>query len=293
MRKSHFLSVIHSSSMPRELIVFDTETAEHKLDDAAVEHRLVFGWALYSRLNNSGNWTEPEWFRFTEPQQLWYFIIEHARDKNQLYTFCHNANFDWQVTQMCQLMPLEGWVCEKAIIEDPPNCFVWRSGSRRITCLDSTNFWPQALREIGKRIGLAKLDMPSNWQNAATADAYCRRDCEIVFAALLDWFKWLTDNDLGKFTISKAGQAMTAYRHRFMQHKIHIHDNEKAIQLERESYMGGRTEVWTVGRELSDLTGVDVNSMYPYVMRNRVYPTKLMGVYRAPTQNEIAYYCRN
>lgn len=287
MRKPHFLSAMHSTAMPRELIVFDTETVEHRIDEATVEHRLEFGWALYSRINDNGNWSEPFWYRFTEPQQLWYFVIEQARDKNQLYTFCHNANFDWQVTSMCQIMPIEGWACEKAIIEDPPNCFVWLQGQKKITCLDSTNFWPQSLKKIGERIGLVKFDMPPDWHDIAIADEYCRRDCEIVYRALLDWFVWLRTNDLGRFTISKAGQAMTAYRHRFMHTKIHIHDNEKALKLERESYMGGRTEAWTVGREVRDLIGVDVNSMYPKVMHANVFPTKLLGVYSAPTKQEF------
>lgn len=287
MRKSHFISKIHSCSMPRELIVFDTETVERRVDSTTVEHVLAFGWALYSRLNDDGNWTTLEWFRFTEPQQLWYFITGKARDRNQLYTFCHNANFDWQVTAMCQLMPLEGWTCEKAIIEDPPNCFVWKQDQKKITCLDSTNFWPQALKKIGARIGLPKLEMPANWNDPALSDEYCKRDCEIVYRALLDWFAWLTKNDLGKFAISKAGQAFTAYRHRFMDHKIHIHDNEKAIELERASYMGGRTEAWTVGKSLTDLICVDFNGVYPFVMRNNVFPTKLLGVYSEPTISEF------
>ncbi|GAH80478.1 unnamed protein product, partial [marine sediment metagenome] len=61
---------------------------------------------------------------------------------------------------------------------------------------------------------------------------------------------------------------------------IYIHNNEQAIELERNSYRGGRTECFYLG-ELKDDNYyiVDVNSLYPFVMRNNLYPVKYVKIY--------------
>lgn len=180
---------------------------------------------------------------------------------------------------MCQILPSLGWRCEKAIIEDPPNYFQWRKDDKTLMLLDSTNYWPEKLENMGKRIGLPKYDMPPDWSNPALSDTYCRRDVEIVLRTMQDWFRWLKTNDLGAAAISRAGQAWQAYRHRFMTADIFIDDNEKALALARESYIGGRTEAWQLNTDLTDVTVLDVNGLYPSVMRENLYPVKLMGVY--------------
>jgi hypothetical protein len=213
-----------------------------------------------------------------------------ARPKKRTYTFCHNANFDWQATAMCQMLPGLGWSCEKAIIEDPPNYFQWRKDDKTLMMLDSTNYWPEALKKMGDRIGLPKYDMPPDWSNPELSDTYCRRDVEIVLRTMQDWFKWLQANDLGAFAISRAGQAWSAYRHRFMTTDIFIDDNEKALELSRAAYIGGRTEAWQINTPLTDVTVLDVNALYPSVMRENLYPTKLIGVYTHADLDELRHW---
>lgn len=255
----------------------------------------MFGWVVYTRINRNGNWTRPKWFRFTTGLELWQWVEGVCKPKKRTYVFCHNANFDWQSSAMCQTLPSLGWRCEKAIIEDPPNYFQWRKDDKTLMLLDSTNYWPEALAKMGERIGLEKYDMPPDWNNPALADRYCRRDVEIVLRTMQDWFRWLQKNDLGAFAISRAGQAWSAYRHRFMTNDIYIDDNEKALALARESYIGGRTEAWQLNTPLTDVTVLDVNALYPSVMRENLYPTKLMGVYTHVELDELrawlAKYC--
>lgn len=291
-RRAHWLRGIQSAPMPEELVVFDTETIERTLDDSTVEHVLAFGWACRSRLSSKGNWCKPEWFRFEDPRDLWVWLEKRCRSKKTLHIYCHNANFDWQTTSMCQLLPELGWQCDMAIIEDPPNYFRWRKDSKTLKLLDSTNYWYVSLAKLGERLGLPKLDMPGDWQNKEQADTYCKRDCEILLRALQEWIAWLTKHDFGGLSISLASQAFTAYRHRFMDNPIFIDTNDDSHELARAAYYGGRTEAWTIGRELNNLYGVDINSMYPHVMRECECPTRLHGVYRRVTLRELERWSR-
>ncbi|GAH46120.1 unnamed protein product, partial [marine sediment metagenome] len=74
----------------------------------------------------------------------------------------------------------------------------------------------------------------------------------------------------------RPSQAFNAYRHRFMRHPIYIHDNARVITLEREGYFGGRTECFYIGKLPKDkYFKLDINSLYPFVMTQHDYPTKL------------------
>jgi len=54
--------------------------------------------------------------------------------------------------------------------------------------------------------------------------------------------------------------------------------------MERESYRGGRTEAFYIGRlPKGKYYKLDVNSMYPFVMRERLYPTKLIRLETQPS----------
>lgn len=269
-------------------MVFDTETTPTQLSPDLQEHKLVFGWACRTRFHDDTGWSEPEWFRFTTPESFLWWLEEQARPKQRLYVYCHNGNFDWQVIGMHTNLPTYGWKCVKAIFEDPPNYFRWTKGNKTLLFVDTTNYWQQSLKKIGERLGILKLELPPNWHDAELSDTYCRRDCEIVLAAIKSWIYWLQTNDLGSMALSTAGQAWTAYLHRFLDHPIYIDVNDKALELARDCYVGGRVEARVLNRDVHGVTVLDINSMYPAVMRDGLYPTRLHGIYKRVTHKELA-----
>lgn len=287
MRRAHYLQRLKSARYPRELMAFDCETEPHYVDELTVEHKLVFGWACYSRWQHEAYWTDPQWFRFETGEELWQWVHETARPKKTTYIYSHNVNFDWQATSALQLLPTLGYQCDQAILEDPPNAFRFRGHGKSLRLLDSFNYFYASLKQIGDRIGLPKLDMPNDWLDPTLADQYCIRDTEIVLRAIQEWIAWLRRNELGSLAISLAAQSMNAYRYRFMDHDIYIDDNDKARALERRSYFGGRVEAWQVSTPVDSVTSLDINSMYPYVMREESYPVKLNTVLKRATPAEL------
>lgn len=280
MRQPHYLAPLKTARYPRELMAFDCETVPRRIDDDTVEHRLLFGWVCYSRWVNESQWSDPIWHRFETGPELWEWVADTARPKQSTFIYAHNVNFDWQATSMLQVLPTMGWVCDQAILEDPPNAFRYRKGDKTLRLLDSFNYFYASLKDIGNRIGLPKLDMPDDWQSDELSDTYCQRDALIVLVAIQQWIAWLREHRLGSLAISLAAQSMKAYRYRFMTEPIFIDDNDKARAIERRSYCGGRVEAWQVGTPVDSVTSLDINSMYPHLMREHTYPTKLYGVYK-------------
>jgi len=201
--------------------------------------------------------------------------------------FAHNWSFDACVLDTFDILLDRGWTLRQAIIESPPVILAWRRDRASIEMLDTLNFWRMGLAKIGESLGIPKLPMPAMSDSAKVWDIYCRRDVEILRQALHQWWGFLLAHDLGGFARTLAGQAIRAYRHRFMESPILIDDDANALKLGRESYHGGRVEAFRLGRVEGPVHSLDVNSMYPFVMRKHTYPAVLKRRCRRVTLSEL------
>ncbi|MBA7670229.1 hypothetical protein ES703_78374 [subsurface metagenome] len=69
-----------------------------------------------------------------------------------------------------------------------------------------------------------------------------------------------------------------------MKYLILISKNNKATEIERLSYRGGRVECLQVGKlPKRDYYLLDINSMYPYCMKVNPYPTRILYIKYNPT----------
>jgi len=275
-RRAHFLPGNKSSETPQHCIWVDTETLPTKVDDDTEAHYLDFGMACYRRRTDNGAWSAPDWFTFKTREEFWEWTISKTRNKTRLYIFAHNGAFDLPVLAAFTQLPERGYTISKAICDAPPIDITWRNDKRTIRFVDTLNIWRMSLAQIGESVGLRKLRMPEQHEHPARHLAYCRRDVKVIMQACIKWFAFLVDNDLGGFRSTLASQAFSSYRHRFMQHQIGIHNNAEALTLERMSYVGGRTECFRLGKYEGEFYYIDVNSMYPSVMKGNLYPSKLV-----------------
>lgn len=277
MRRPHKLAASRSSELPQAAIWLDTETRQLPIDARTVKHVLCFGWLAYRRRVKGGAWSRPEWRRFETPEECWDLIESLCRSKTRTYLFAHNLGFDLPVVDAFNVLPTRGWELGRAVIDGPPTILSWRRDGRTILAVDTLNIWRMPLDKLGEQVGLDKLPMPDAWADPAEWDTYCRRDVEVIMAACLAWFDFLDRHRLGGFANTLAAQALKAYRHRFMPPGIYIDDHAPAIALARSAYVGGRTECFRLGRIDGPLHLLDVNSMYPHVMKAEPMPTRLIG----------------
>jgi hypothetical protein len=149
------------------------------------------------------------------------------------------------------------------------------------------NYWPTKLSLIGESVGIQKGSWETEKHDLESLRSYCRTDTLIPLKAMQKLADFIRDNDYGGFASTAAGQAMRTYRHRFMKHDILIDTDEKALKLARNSYYGGRVECHYIGKLNQQLYIYDVNSMYPWVMANNVFPARLRSVYRDVSNDEL------
>ncbi|GAJ24776.1 unnamed protein product, partial [marine sediment metagenome] len=98
----------------------------------------------------------------------------------------------------------------------------------------------------------------------------------------------LEGNKVARLCYTRGSTAMAAFLLSHYTTKIYIHNNKQAIDLERESYKGGRVECFYLG----DLNNenyyiLDVNSLYPFVMANNDYPVKYKRIMHNITLQDL------
>lgn len=170
---------------------------------------------------------------------------------------------------------------------------------KRINFIDTCNYFRGSVDSIGQSIGLHKQPMPSACDGEKSWYAYCLRDVEIIETAVCELMREWRANDLGNWQPTIASLAFSAYRHRFMSRPIVCHGDTDATSVERDAYFDGRTQPFYLGRigHQADLfpsgTGqglctnegsidgpaysVDINSLYPSVMRGNDYPVEAVA----------------
>lgn len=248
-----------SVKLCRDFYVFDTETGIRRKDG-------FIYWCLDAR---------PKRFQFGviygyNYTKVIYSIKElretllEPRFKNKK-VFAHNAQYDLNVTygNIFDIDP-EAIFNGRFITATNGNCIFADSGNI---------FVGASVETIGKQLGLhkGKLGGPgyrteldkSQPHGIPVKDVnYCIRDCQIVWDALISVFEFA-----GEIRITQASLCMTYFR-RYHQ-PFHISYNEN-VKYFWNSYYGGRTEYFKLGKTHAKV--IDVNSMYPYCMKNIKFP---------------------
>jgi hypothetical protein len=275
MRRPHYIKHNRGSGTPQHCIFFDTETQGEVIDERTIEARLSFGWACYVRRLRGGKWSSPKWQRFESADAFWDYVFQWVKPKRRLYLFAHNLAFDLTQVKGFGKLQSDGWECTSRIIAPRILNLTYRKDAASIRLVDTFNYYPMSLKAIGNMVGLEKYDFPDESDSPELWDIYCQRDVEIMVAAMQLWWARVIDWGLGNFAVTLASQCYNAYRHRFMPRSIFIDNNLRATDAGRRSYLGGRTEAFHIGKIPGKVYCLDINSMYPYIMKHKSVPYRL------------------
>lgn len=300
MRKPHLLRAGRDLGHPDRLVTFDVETrpatcvTDQSVTPCAACRRLAAGThtpddeIAVLTLGHARSWTGAR-LDFTDAGMFWDWLHQVCMMAGgPVWCVNHNISFDLMVLGWDAALTARGWTPKKIILPDPsgPFAVTWKTGKAVLHLVNLANWWGmRPLASIGAVIGTYKGGVDPvlpKYRHAVQGSAewaeltvYCARDTDVVFDAVRMWSRFVTDHDLGPFRATQAGQALSAYTHRFLHHDVMIHTNRRALNLERSAYIGGRTEAFRIGSFEGDFHVLDVNSLYPFVMRDNVFPVAL------------------
>lgn len=282
-KRFHILRENKGNKLYDRLLFFDTETSYIETDKRQ-EHFLKLGVVTEHLLSTGQERTRT----FYNVEDFWNFVLD-----TKAYTtiiFAHNMHFDLNVVKGLLKLGDYGFEIELPVFESSTFILVTRNVEerKRIIFLDTFNYFKTSLEKIGEMLGEQKLDIDFDKCSLNDLRLYCMQDVRIIKQLILKWMEYLEEHNLGNMKYTAASQSFTAFRHKYMQHDICIHANPEVIKLEQDSYRGGRTEAFFVG-DLKDISVVDINSLYPFVMKHFDFPIRLVAHKEGLTQKDIEY----
>ena len=290
-RKAHCLHREKGLAIPRYFIFFDTETRQIENPDGSTRQELILGWASFYSRSYGRHLEKLEEYYFETAVDFWAFVYKHTEKKRKLWVISHNLVFDFTVVKGWRYLKQVGFKLKFFHSSGSTSIISVRGRYGSILFVDSMNWFAESLESIGRRLGLPKLKIDFDKADRETLSVYCRRDTEILYAAVKDFIKFLTGNHICRLCYTIGSTAMASYLFGHYDKKIYIHNNSEAIDAERSAYKGGRCECFRIG-ELNngDYHILDVNSLYPFVMRNNKYPVKYKKILHAPSVSSFATY---
>ena len=272
MRVNHYLQKNANSESPSNILIVDTEASIVTDKDGIQEQTFRLGCAIHLiRENKSSRWNE-KIFHFYSVEEFWDLIDRFNYKKKRLYVFAHNMAYDYTILKIDSYLSSRDKKIDMRVID---SVFIIKSGG--LLFLSSTNYYRKSLKKLGKDFGISKMESP-DFEDCDDDELmiYCERDTKVLSHVIKTHVAFIYEKNLGNFMPTIAGQAWTAFKHRFMKDELLVHNYSKILEMEKQSYRGGRCEAFRIGK-FEDVYYLDINSMYPYVMKEYEYPTKLVS----------------
>lgn len=282
----------HRMSRPKKVIYLDTETDRFAVHNNTA-HYFKLGWTCYIIYDKRYKYHTPQWKFHGTAEGLCKYIEDQTSEKETVWVYAHNAFFDLQAMGFYERFTEWGWKLDFYYDKGLTYILCIHKGKRRLKAVSSTNYYACSLKVLGDLIGVPKGEVDFDTVDRETLSEYCKNDVLILKKGIEYYFQFVADNDLGKVSLTKSSQAFNAYRHAFMRKKLYRHTNPEVINLERSAYMGGRCECFHFGVQPVDVyLTLDINSMYPYVMKTYPLPTRLLDYVRNPLPQIVRWALR-
>jgi hypothetical protein len=219
---------------------------------------------------------------------LWDWITSRCRAKSRTVLVAHNLAYDLRISHAFTELPARGWQFRSGRVDDGNAWMIWTNSGRTLVCVDSLAWVPKSLEVLGELVGIAKLPLPEEDDIQEAWFARCTRDVEILAEVWRRLVGWVEDEDLGNWRLSGAGQSWAAFRHRFMDHRLLVHEDDDARAAERAAAHTGRCEAWQHG-ELTNgpYAEWDFTTAYCDIGATCDVPTVLVGEMARPTLAKV------
>jgi len=272
-RTNHWIKQNHQCRIPKRWIAFDTESRTVKGDGEQVQSWAT-GCAIFWRRGLKRG-DDREDYSFETPEQMWRKIASYCRPGTRTVAIAHNLGYDVRISRVLEILPTLGFELEWCNLDRNVSSMSWRSPNGTLVLCDLFTWIPKPLRDIGQACGVAKLNMPKVSSRTDEWRKYCLRDCEIVYAAYSSILNWIEGCQLGNWQPTGAGMAYATWRHKFMEHKVLVHNNPEVIAAERAAMHTGRAEAWRHGVLANDMWHeIDLRTAYTRIAAEVELPAK-------------------
>lgn len=261
--------------LPVHAVFLDTESYQRDAEGGSwpMWHEWRLGVATYVRYRN-GIETSRETQVFNRSEQLWDWIGARTNRRNPLWVFAHNLGFDLTVSGFWPRLTGGGWKLLHCVMNDPPTSLTVDTGSGAIRLVDSLNYLLMPVEEMGQCLNMPKIPMPQTVDDSSGWVERCKRDVEILAGAMSAILRTVSVTGSKTWASSAAGVSWRLYESCYANRKLLRVPDTKYREIEREAYYPGECCAYRIGNFQGNHAHVDVNSLYPWVMRHAQLPVR-------------------
>lgn len=245
-RTPHYLRANLCSKQPRRHVFIDTE-ASIEYSEGVQTQAWLCGVARFYNADPRRKTPATRDVDYVQPGDMWADITAFTRAGSRTVVWAHNLGYDLRISRALIALPELGWSLRAIVLDGRSVWARFAMGKRSLVLADFTSWCAEPLAKIGGYLDMGQATLPVDTADLRGYLRRCRRDVDILATAVLTVLAWLERNDLGNWQITGSGQSWSTYRHRFLTHKILVHDNETALAAERRAMWAGRTETYRHG----------------------------------------------
>lgn len=254
----------------------DTEAYSERLHGTETQ-RWRCGYAIFARRQRDGRYTT-HGSEYRDPKSLWDAVSNFAGSSGRTVVWAHNVGYDIRIADMFAILPILGWTVTGHNIATRGTWIEWRRHGQSLVLVDSYAVFPTSLERIGEWFSIGKPSLPREDAELDTWIDRCRADTRILATAVLRYLGWIKEADLGNWQLTGNAQAWATFRHRFLTHKLTVHDDEGVLRLERRAMWAGRCEAfWRGNLYDTRVFEYDFTNSYPRIARDHAIPVKYIG----------------
>lgn len=286
-RFAHYLRPLSETRTPRHHCFLDTESHAELANGVSTQFWRL-GCADWVSRDGHGGWGEVESVDYTTPLELWVDINWRLRKGFRLCVWCHNLSFDLRISDALRWLPGLGFKLDHIALDHVASWARFVKGDATLMLCDTLSWLPAPLQQIAQDVGVTRPPLPVDPADDAGYRERCRTDVKVIRLAMTELLDMVSDDDLGPWKPTGAGQSHSAWRRRFLTERLLVHDTLDALDAEREAQWTGRCEAWQWGeREDGPFTEYDLDLAYCQIAADSLTPSVLAGQLVSPGFDEL------
>lgn len=275
-RRAHYVRPTTQNRQPRRHIFFDTEAQVTYEPDAGIQTQTWLCGVASFVDSERGDGIRAE-HEYAAAGDLWQAVSRFARRDGRTVLWAHNVAYDLRIANALKYLPELGWSLQ-AIVLDGRSCWArFSQGKASLVCADLTSWLAVPLARVGAMVGVDQEQRPADPTDLRAQFKRCAQDVRILETVVMSILEWLEANDLGNFQLTGAAQAWSTFRHRFMTHRLLVHTDRLALDMERRAIWAGRTECWRHGTYDGPTFEFDMSRAYATIARDCTLPAHRLG----------------
>ena len=273
-RVAHWIRHNSVERVPHRWVVADSEARRTDVpggEEQTLRCAVAVRWSDGPR-----NPEADEWGEFTDPWEFWGWVTDHCRAGARTVVWFHNASYDLRTLAAFTVLPGIGWDLEWCNLDRDVSVATWRGLAGTLVIADTYTWLAKPLESVAGMVGIGKPRLPRDDDSDAAWLARCRADVEITAEAVRQLLQFVRNEHLGNWQPSGAGMGYATWRHKFLEHKVLVHNDAPALAAEREAMHTGRAEAWWHGPARGGpFTEWDCHMAYPRIGAECEVPIKL------------------